>query len=79
MTIPREEIIRLAKQSGIAQHGLGFTCWEGQLERFAALVAAKEREACARVLDELVLEHPGRADLTAVQCAAAISARGESK
>lgn len=40
------------------------------------LVAA-EREACAKVCDELVLEHPGRADLTAKQCAAAIRARGQ--
>ena len=36
-----------------------------------------EREACAKVCDELVLEHPGRADLTAKQCAAAIRARGQ--
>jgi hypothetical protein len=37
-----------------------------------------EREACAKVIDELVLDHPGRADLTAQQCAAAIRARGEN-
>lgn len=47
------------------------------LERFAHLVAAAEKEACAKVCDELVLEHPGRADLTAKQCAAAIRARGQ--
>lgn len=35
-----------------------------------------EREACAKVCDELVLEHPGRADLTAKQCAFAIRERG---
>jgi len=38
---------------------------------------AAEREACAKVCDELVLEHPGRADLTAIQCAHAIRARGQ--
>ena len=37
----------------------------------------EEREACAKVCDELVLEHPGRADLTAKQCATAIRARGQ--
>ena len=37
---------------------------------------AAEREACAKVCDELVLEHPGRADLTAKQCAFAIRERG---
>ena len=44
---------------------------------FAALVAVAEREACAKVCNDLVLAHPGRADLTAEQCAAAIRARGE--
>ena len=39
-----EEIIKLARKAGIAKHGLGWTCWEGQLERFAALVAAAERD-----------------------------------
>jgi hypothetical protein len=28
-----------------------------------------ERERAARVCDDLVLDHPGRADLTAKQCA----------
>jgi hypothetical protein len=37
---------------------------------------AAEREACAKVCDELVLDHPGRADLTAQQCAFAIRKRG---
>jgi hypothetical protein len=46
------------------------------LERFAHLVAEAEREACAKVCDELVLEHPGRADLTAKQCAFVIRERG---
>ena len=41
-------------------------------------IVAAEREACAKVCDELVLAHPGRADLTADQCAAAIRARGEN-
>jgi len=39
--------------------------------------AAAEREACAKVIDDLSLAHPGRADLTALQCAAAIRARGQ--
>jgi hypothetical protein len=37
-----------------------------------------EREACAKVIDDLSLAHPGRADLTALQCAAAIRARGQA-
>jgi hypothetical protein len=44
-------------------------------DKLEAAVAA-EREACAKVIDDLSLAHPGRADLTALQCAAAIRARG---
>ena len=68
-----EEIIKLARKAGIAKHGLGWTCWEGQLERFAALVAAHEREACAKVCDGM--DHNGV--MIAADCAAAIRARGQ--
>lgn len=37
-----------------------------------------EREACAKVCENLVIEHPGRADLTADQCATVIRGRHES-
>jgi len=46
----RDDIIKMARKAGIAKYGLGWTCWEGQLEAFAALVAAAEREACANLL-----------------------------
>ena len=55
-----------------------YTVTPEELQRFAALVAAAEREECAKVCDSVVIEHPGRADLTADQCAAAIRARGEA-
>lgn len=38
----------------------------------ALAALAAERERCAKVCESLTLEHPGRADLTADQCAAAI-------
>ena len=80
------EIIELAKQSDLMADGeMWFSPTYGNadvhitdLERFAKLVAAKEREACARLCGDLVLSHPGRADLTADQCAAAIRARGQA-
>ena len=37
----------------------------------------EEREACAKMCEDLVLDHPGRADLTANQCASAIRARSK--
>jgi len=54
--IPREDIIRMARESGgadITSHG--WTSWVGTqstdfLERFAALVAAHEREACRLIV-----------------------------
>ena len=70
-----DEIIHMAQACGFSRedhHAI-----YGMLTRFAALVAAAEREECAKVCDSVVIEHPGRADLTADQCAAAIRARGE--
>ena len=65
----REEIIRMAREAGLAygpdEKPLG------SVTRFAALVAAHEREACARVCLE---EAPS---LDGQLCAAAIRARGE--
>jgi len=45
----QDEIIEMARQVGIIFHGLGNTPEE--LEAFAKLVAAKEREACAKVCE----------------------------
>ncbi len=78
----RDDIIRMAREAGIAKHGLGWTCWEGQLERFAALVAAAEREACAKVCEEIARRNDAEGiDVDWVtgnmECADAIRARGE--
>ena len=53
----RDDIIRMAREAGIAKHGLGWTCWEGQLERFAALVAAAVREVDQRAFWEACRPH----------------------
>ena len=42
----REELIALAKEADCAIHEIA------ELEHFAALVAAKEREECAKVCEE---------------------------
>ena len=46
------------------------------LERFAVLVTAKEREACAKLCDELSDKHTWEG-CYADECAQAIRARGE--
>ena len=49
-----DDIIRMADESGITfvtGHGVASATFEW-LDRFAGLVAAREREACAKVCDE---------------------------
>ncbi len=61
----REDIIRLAQEAGfirvVAAHEDGSVTTTvapiEELERFAALVAAAEREACAKVCEEMARRH----------------------
>jgi hypothetical protein len=74
----REDIIRMAGGAGFAPPDGSFITWgasDEQLERFAALVAAAEREACAKVCEDIDTEYEGE-DVLATWCAAAIRARG---
>ena len=76
----QSEIIRMAREAGChASVITGAICFNPDvLERFAALVAAHEREACAKVCEELRSGYTTlQADIAATQCAAAIRARGE--
>ena len=72
----QDEIIETAREAGGSDvGGHGWTTWVGTqstefLERFANLVAAKEREACAKVAD-------GWPDYDVQGLAEAIRARGE--
>ena len=70
----REDIIRMAREAGLT--GLKEADVLGNFERFAALVAAAEREACAKVCEEV-----GNRDAitNAWDAAAAIRSRGEVK
>jgi hypothetical protein len=76
-----DDVIRLAREAGMA---LGFTQGVAvmnheNLERFAALVAAHEREECARILDVNVDCCNGKSAMRDVLegNALAIRARGE--
>ena len=51
----REDIIRMAQEAGFDYSGAELS-WESvicteELERFAALVASAEREACAKIVE----------------------------
>jgi len=77
----REDIIRMAKEAGLNDpHAVIHAYCElkltGHLERFAALVAAAEREACAKVCEDIDTEYEGE-DVLATWCANAIRARGQ--
>jgi hypothetical protein len=80
----REDIIRMAREAGI-EDAYFHTPHPGviaQLERFASLVAAAEREACAKVAaqisDKYGWGYYGNEVDTADEIAAAIRARGQA-
>jgi hypothetical protein len=56
----RDDITRMAREAGIKNDCDGIWCDADQLKRFAALVAAAQREACAAMLDEnaMACENP---------------------
>ena len=65
----QDEIIRMAREADIDENAEGLT---QALERFAALVAAHERESCAKVCEEMWAGGYGPSAITA-----AIRIRGE--
>ena len=70
----RDEIISMARKAGFTTLSINEDLWGPYLERFANLVAAHEREECAKVCDEV---GDRDTDTHAYDCAAAIRARGE--
>ena len=84
-----QELIAMTRQAGItmsSQYGVQWEANTEDLEAFAKMVAATEREACARVCETLGV-HPalnvyaGGPDWYkhGKECAAEIRARGETK
>ena len=63
----REDIIRMAREAGLVNWEA--TAYANELERFAALVASAEREACAKICEE-------HSTWTGRMCAETIKARG---
>ena len=74
----RDDVIRMATEAGLLEPGYihGNTV-VAELERFAALVAAAEREECARVVDAKEKSIYLWTNTTyLIECADAIRARG---
>ena len=73
----REDIIRMAQEAGIIHPEMVYQT----LERFAALVASAEREACAKVCEEMrtyVGRNNAVTQSSAQDCATSIRARGQA-
>ena len=86
----REDIILLSQLAGFNWPDISRSTIEERLERFAALVAAHEREACAKVCEDEAAEfrsqkegcRDARYDWkedAAMECSLAIRKRGEVK
>ena len=85
----KDDIIRMANEAGFDPHDMSddFTCNLMDIERFANLVAAAEREACAKLCDEEtnlnadkhepVSQYQSGCYITAEFLTAAIRARGQ--
>ena len=69
----KDEIIRMAREAGFAVDAYPDASWLELMGRFAALVAAAEREACALTCEE-VEKYPS---LGARHCAQSIRAWGQ--
>jgi hypothetical protein len=66
-----DEIYKLIEANGLTLHG--------DIEHFAALVASAEREACAKVCEEIYTGEEASGDWpTPEMCATAIRARGQA-
>lgn len=52
----QDDILRIAREAELYEDGKFFVVNHDELERFAALVAAAEREACAKVCEDKALE-----------------------
>ena len=71
----REDIIKLAREAGFTEGDISL--FPDLIAHFAALVAAAEREACAKVCDVLAVHPEYASDITKV-AAQAIRARGQA-
>jgi len=76
----RLDIIRMAHEAGFMAAGHPMNPWSAdtdQIEAFAALVAAHEREECAKVCEAEIERIRPLYSVTAENCTKVIRARGE--
>jgi hypothetical protein len=84
--VTRDDIIRMAREAEMSPsaEGLYWTATPGDLELFAALVAAAERDACAKVCDAVAQQMDDEGEGPTgnigwvIGCAESIRARGQA-
>jgi len=74
----KDDVIRMAREAGFQEYLMRVYRAEEGVHHFAALVAAAEREACAKVCEARYMGDNNREDMEARRCAAAIRARGQA-
>ncbi len=72
--VNRDDVIRMAREAGKTQSGVEYTMPFEVLERFAALVAAAEREECIKLCKWLADRYQ---ESDASSCIDIISLRGK--
>ena len=76
--IDRDNIVRMAREAGLAALLRDTQKTHEALERFAALVATAECGACAKVCEARYMGDNNREDMEARRCSAAIRARSST-
>jgi hypothetical protein len=71
----KDEIIDMAKEAGLVNWEA--TAYANELERFAKLVAEREREACAKACEEVIFKVKPTYCVVAENCVKVIRARGQ--
>ena len=77
----KDDIIRMAREAGIDAESDTLCRYEGWVEpftRFAALIAAAEREECAKVCETHAAANTSWTKAAVKDCADAIRARGNT-
>ena len=77
----QDEIIEMAREAGFVEYEIddGTTnAFDKRYEFFAKLVAAKEREVCARVCESINSLEDYYGERTELACVEAIRARGQA-
>ena len=75
--IDRLDIIRMAREAGLATHVVVPDTVVDVFEKFANLVAAHEREECAKLCEDEIERIRPLYSVTAENCTKVIRARGE--